>query len=68
MTTNYRSSPMGGFFARVTNGLRQHAARVSERRSNEAVGFALIRSGDPEMMELGRQILGGRPVSEVFGN
>ncbi len=64
----FRSSANGGFFARVSTGLRAGVARVVERRSNHVVGQALLRSGDPEMMELGRQILGGRPVSEVFGN
>jgi hypothetical protein len=59
---------MGSLFARVSGGLRHQVARLSERRSNSVVGRALIRSGDPEMMELGRQILGGRPVCEVFGD
>ena len=52
------------FSAAVRGRLERHA----KRRRCEIVGRSLLASGDPEMAELGRQILGGRPLAEAFGD
>jgi len=58
--------PFEGVPTRFSTVLRDWLARNAERRRSEIAGRALLYSGDPEMVELGRQILGGRPLAEVF--
>jgi hypothetical protein len=41
-------------------------ARFAERRRSLVIARALLRSGDREMVDIANQILGGRPVEEIF--
>jgi hypothetical protein len=60
--------PFEGLPGRFSTAVRDWLARSAGCRRSEIVGRSLLKSGDREMMELGRQILGGRPVDEVFGD
>ncbi len=62
------ATPFEGLLTGFSTAVRGWRARRAERRRCESVGRSLLKSGDREMAELGRQILGGRPLAEVFGS
>ena len=59
-------APLGGLFARFGEFLQRYRVNAAAHRRSVAVARALLRSGDREMMELGRQIMDGCPIEEVF--
>jgi hypothetical protein len=62
------AAPFEGLLSRFSTAVRGWLARHAEHRRREIVGRSLLKSGDREMVELGRQILGGRPLTEIFGD
>jgi hypothetical protein len=59
-------APEAGLFARFAEFMERRRINAAAQRRSIAVAHALLRSGDHEMMELGRQIMDGRPLEEVF--